>query len=288
MVPSNNQAALTRLLAQRFPAVDTAGFYYEPVAGLSSASWRIRCGDSVWLARPQTRDGAELGTRRQREYQRLRHMSAHQLAPRPLINRDGWLVVEWLEGHPASAQDFIRLIDEGALARLLCRLHQLPPCGYRWALPALLAQHWQSMDARRRTPGLLRWHRHFQRRRQPAMLAYAPLHLDVHAANLLLTPTRGPMLIDWEYAADGDIAMELAFLIRGNVLSGAQQQRLLQTYQQQRPGFTLTALTHSVAQWLPWVDYLILMWFEVRWRQTGDGYFLAQANASRRRLGLVQ
>lgn len=287
MAPFNNQPALMRLLAQRFPAVDTAGFHYEPITGLSSESWRIRFGENVWLARPQTPEGTTLGTCRQREYRLLRQMSEHRLAPAPLLCRDGWLIVAWQKGVILSRETFAQCLDDGRVARLLCRLHRLPRAGYHLALSAQLARHWQHMDARRRTPALLRLHRYFQHAPQPAMLAYAPLHLDVHAENVLMTPAQHLMLIDWEYAADGDIALELAFLMRSNALDDAQQQRLLETYQQQRPGLALAALTRSVRQWLPWVDYLILMWFEVRWHQTGQTCFLSGATLSRCRLGLA-
>ncbi len=37
----------------------------------------------------------------------------------------------------------------------------------------------------------------------------APLHMDVHAGNIVHT-AGGLRLIDWEYAGDGDIALELA------------------------------------------------------------------------------
>ena len=37
----------------------------------------------------------------------------------------------------------------------------------------------------------------------------SPLHMDVHAGNLVHSAS-GLKLIDWEYAGDGDIALELA------------------------------------------------------------------------------
>lgn len=44
---------------------------------------------------------------------------------------------------------------------------------------------------------------------EPRPLRLAPLHMDVHGDNIVLT-SAGLRLIDWEYAGDGDIALELA------------------------------------------------------------------------------
>ncbi len=45
--------------------------------------------------------------------------------------------------------------------------------------------------------------------REPRPLSLSPLHMDVHAGNLVHSAS-GLKLIDWEYAGDGDIALELA------------------------------------------------------------------------------
>ncbi|WP_440863127.1 phosphotransferase [Symbiopectobacterium purcellii] len=286
MVPSNSKVALERLLAQHFPAVDTAGFHFDAVNGSGRGCWRVRVDDPQLLARPQTTGAAQLGVFRQREYRVLRQLSARQLAPKPVVYRDGWLIVEWASGATVSAQDFSCLLENGSLAQLLSQLHRQPCCGFRLNLPMQFTRHWQNMDPRRRSPALLRWHHHFQRKAPPDLLAWAPLHLDVHSENVLITPQGSLLLIDWEYAADGDIGLELALLVRGNGLDVESQRHLLRTYQQQRPGLCAQALNASVQQWLPWADYLILMWCEVCWHQTGQTAFLAAGSASRRALGL--
>ena len=254
--------------------------------GSGRGCWRVRVGERELLARPQTPEAAQLGVSSQREYRVLRQLSARHLAPKPVVYRDGWLIVEWAAGATASAQDFSCVLENGSLAQLLSQLHCQPCCGFRLNLPMQFTRHWQHMDPCRRTPALLRWYHHFQRVAPPDLLAWAPLHLDVHSENVLITPQGTLLLIDWEYAADGDIGLELALLVRGNGLDIASQRRLLQTYQQLRPGLCAQALNASVQQWLPWADYLILMWWEVCWHQTGQTAFLAAGSASRRALGL--
>lgn len=281
----NIKQQLTELVRHYFPAVDTAGFHFEPISGLSSESWRISGPDIEWLARPQSTWGRQTGTDRQREFHLLRRMDAVGLAPRPLLWRRDWLIIEWVPGRIATADEFADLLANGALAGVLSRIHQQPCSGYPLDLRALFARHWQQMDARRRSPALLRLHQHFQRSSWPTPLAYAPLHLDVHAENLLITEP-GIMLIDWEYASDGDIAFEMAFIFRANQMDIPAQLDFLATYQRHRPGLSAGRLYRHVMQWLPWVDYLVLMWFEVRWRQTRQDRFLRALPALRRQLGL--
>lgn len=48
----------------------------------------------------------------------------------------------------------------------------------------------------------------------------------------------------------------------------------------------IARLSRQIQQWLPWVDYLMLMWFEVRWQQTADPIFLAWAAPLRQRFNL--
>jgi thiamine kinase len=45
-------------------------------------------------------------------------------------------------------------------------------------------------------------------------------------------------------------------------------------------------LQAQVQRWLPWVDYLMLLWFEVRWQQSGDVEFLRWGAALRRQFCL--
>ncbi|PWC14178.1 thiamine kinase [Brenneria roseae subsp. americana] len=285
MDPFNIKQQLTELVHQFFPAVSTAGFHFEPISGLSSESWRISGPDIEWLARPQSALGRQTGTDRQREFHLLRQMAAAGLAPRPLLWRRDWLIIEWVPGRIATADEFSALLTRGALAGCLSRIHQQPCSGYPLDLRTLFSRHWQQMDPRRRSPALLRWHQHFQRLPLPAWFAYAPLHLDVHADNVLLT-SNGMMLIDWEYASDGDIAFEMAFIFRANQMDTPAQINFLETYQRHRPGFSVERLYRHVVLWLPWVDYLVLMWFEVRWQQTRQDRFLQALPSLRRQLGL--
>ncbi|WJV52104.1 phosphotransferase [Prodigiosinella aquatilis] len=277
---------LVALIRQVIPTVVATGFHLVPISGLSSENWRICTSQGDWLARPQLLAGLQIGTDRQREFVILRQMAAHGLSPRPLCWQQGWLIIEWLSGHIATQETFIDAVNDGSLAVSLARLHQQAGYGFPLDLKTRFVRHWQLMDPGRRSPTLLKRHQMFQHRRLPEGGIFAPLHLDIHAGNLLQKQDQW-WFIDWEYAADGDIALEVAGLFRANDLNEASQQRFLDAYCHQWPGLCPDVLGHRVYQWLPWVDFMILMWYEVRWQQTHQKSFLQAADAMRLRLGIT-
>ncbi|WP_192458656.1 phosphotransferase [Musicola keenii] len=285
MAQSINNNALTALIGQILPAASTAGFYLAPVRGLSGESQRIDSPLGRWLARSDSGAGRLMGVCRRREFRVLRHVDGQSLAPSPVAYRDGWLIVAWIPGVPLTPSDIPARLVDGTLADMLAQLHHLPVYGYPLPLKALLDSHWRHMSPARRTPALLRLHRRFMRSPLPPTLRLSPLHLDIHADNVLAIEG-GCRLIDWEYAADGDIALELAALYRAMASEAASWQTFLTDYCRHWRGIPLPLLTRRIGQWLPWVDYLMLMWFEVRWCQTGEPACRCSAQSLRQRMGL--
>jgi thiamine kinase len=271
MATSNTEIQLRQLLNNRLPAVNTAGCRFSQVEGLSGESWRIE-GDNVQLlARQQTEGKRALGVSRWREG-RVLGRSGQSVGPQVRLQHPAWLIVEWLEGERLDETAFAALNASGKLAAFTARLHQQRRSGYPLDLQQQLTGYWQQIDRRRLTPAWLAWQQHFMRNKMPNPLMLAPLHMDIHAGNLLVQGER-LRLIDWEYAADGDIALELAALFRFNQFSPSVRQQFLAQYTQY--GYAdLPRLAAQVQRWIPWVDYLMLMWFEVRWQQCRDPVFL--------------
>jgi thiamine kinase len=283
MATLNSEAELRRLISHRLPAVNTAGCRFSPVQGLTGESWRIEGEGIDLLARQQTQDKYGLGVSRRREG-RLLQRCGGGIGPQILLQTSGWLIVQWLTGESISESSFLALNESGELAALMAQLHHRPLSGYRLNLQQQFAHYWQQLDRRRITPAWLGWQRAFMQSTPPQPLMLAPLHMDIHAGNLLMQGER-LRLIDWEYAADGDIALELAALFRFNQFSSAAQQHFLRHYVQQ--GYAdRWQLAAQIQRWLPWVDYLMLMWFEVRWWQSGDREFLRWGAALYRRFCL--
>lgn len=283
MAPLPAEAVLRRLIESELPAVKTAGCRFSPVQGLTGESWRIEGEGVQLLARQQSAEKTALGVSRRREAKVLRS-AGEGLGPQVLIQNNQWIILEWLPGDVVTEAHFTRLNQQGDLARLVARLHQRPLSGYPLNLHSQFARYWQQLDRRRLTPAWLRLHQRFLQARLPSPLKIAPLHMDIHPGNLI-AQGEGVRLIDWEYAADGDIALEIAALFRSNAWSAGNQQHFLQHYSQQ--GYNdLPLLSTQVQRWLPWVDYLMLLWFEVRWQQTGDSEFLRWGAVQRRRFCL--
>jgi thiamine kinase len=254
---------------QQFPAVKTAGCHFEPVAGLTGESWRVTSDGLDLLARLQSTDKARLGVSRRREFTVLQRMRSLRIAPVAYHMGREWLLVEWLPGKVLSTEQFTAEAGNGELAALVALLHRQRPSGYPLDLRQQFERYWQAIDRRHLSPRWLHLQRDFLRQKPPVALKVAPLHMDIHAGNLLRSP-HGLQLIDWEYAADGDIALELAALFRGNCWSMSQQQVFLRDYCQNSANISPVTLQRQIARWTPWVDYLMLLWFEVRWQQTKD------------------
>lgn len=265
----NIKASLERLITQHLPAVNSAGCHLTPVAGLTGESWKIATPKSTLLARLQSADKTALGVDRQREKSVLQHVQTLQIAPQIRLFSPPWLVVEWLEGERCDAQFFSQSNSMSTLSERVVALQRLAPCGNRLNLPQQFARYWQHIDHSRLTPRWLRLHQYYGRQPMPTPLKLAVMHMDIHPGNLI-NSSRGLQLIDWEYAADGDIALELAALFRGNGWSTTQQQAFLTAYKAAGGYQDSIRLQRQIRRWMPWVDYLMLMWFEVRWQQTGD------------------
>ncbi|WP_283603010.1 phosphotransferase [Serratia proteamaculans] len=284
MAPLHTEAALRRLIENQLPAVKTAGCRFSPVQGLTGESWRIEGEGVQLLARQQSAEKSALGVSRRREA-RMLCRAGKGIGPQVLAQNNQWIILQWLDGDVVTEAGFAQLNECGDLAELMAGLHRQPLSGYSLNLQRQFAHYWPQLDPQRLTPAWLRLHQHFLHRRPPMPLKRAPLHMDIHPGNLIADGDR-LRLIDWEYAADGDIALDIAALFRGNAWMPADQQRYLQHYV--RTGYSdLPLLRAQVQRWLPWVDYLMLLWFEVRWQQTGDPEFLRWGAVLHRRFCLI-
>lgn len=268
---SNNNNPLTRdeILSRYFPQ-------YRPAVatsqGLSGGSCII-AHDTHRIVLRRHHDPDAPPAHFLRHYRALSQLPA-SLAPRALFYTPGWMAVEYLHGVVNSA-----LPDADELAALLYHLHQQPRFGWRIALSPLLAQYWSCCDPARRTPFWLRRLKQLQKNGEPRPLRLAPLHMDVHGDNIVLT-SAGLRLIDWEYAGDGDIALELAAVW----VEDERQHRQLANAYAACARIDARQLWRQIRLWHPWVIMLKAGWFEYRWRQTGEQQFIRLADETWRQL----
>lgn len=295
---SSIDPALGRLIAQQFPAAKSAGSFF-PLTGLTGQTGKVVIGDKILLARHQHPENTIPGVDRQREYHILRKLSGSGLGPAVYGFADRWLLLGWQPGEVLNPQQFLQQLD--ALVPLVARLHTQPLSGYRLSLLRLLELYWLMSRPARRHCGWLRALRRLQRQGEPKPLRLALLHMDIHAGNVLSsrqldgrqTASKGDemlpkveagnvtvgqqlRLIDWEYAGDGDVALELAAIVAGNGLNGQQQAQLTAAYaasQQLAPA----VLARQMQRWQPWLKLLMASWYELRWQQTQEETFFTLA-----------
>lgn len=258
------------LITRYFPAAQAAGTV-SVVEGLSGGLVRIDTGSQTFAARRRLTQAIP-GVSLSRQYRTLRHLESG-IGPQPHLLADGWLVTEWLEGEPCA-----NAVPVAALAALLRRLHTQPRFGWGISLRRLLAFYWQQAQPERRSLQWLRTLRRLYQQGEPSVLKLAPLHMDVHGDNLIYTDS-GLRLIDWEYAGDGDIALELAATGLGD--------ELIEAYAAQS-GFSPAVLARQVKRWHPWVQTLMASWYERRWQQTREQHFIQLADDAWRRLQFME
>ena len=260
MAAYNIDADLQALINTQQPAALSAGYFF-PLHGLTGLSGRVEYENQRWLARRTPPQPIPFISRR-REWRLLRRLTASGLAPRALARNRRWLLLEWLPGAPMTEAEFF--VRQPELVMLLTRLHHQPLSGYRLRLLPLLGHYWQR--CRERHPRWLRRLHQLARRGEPAPLRLGLLHMDIHPGNLLSQPLR---LIDWEYAADGDVALELAALVSANGLTPEQRAGLLAHYARLNH-LNLAVLERQVRRWQPWLRLLLASWYQLRWEQSGD------------------
>lgn len=225
--------------------------------GLSGNSWRPRTQqDEIHRLTPLQ---PLPFVNRQREYRILRKLRGARLGSKAKGFAAGELRVEWTQGRTLAPSDFSP--ENTELIALLIRLHQHPLLGYRLPLVTLLQRYWQL--CRQRHPGWLSELQRLQRRGEPHPLRLVPLHMDLHPGNVITTDT-GLVLIDWEYSADGDIALELATLC----LQDADQATAWITAYAQAFSLDTETLRIQVKRWQPWLRLLQASWYQLKAEQT--------------------
>lgn len=236
-----------------------------PLAGgLTNRSWRLdTLHGSYWLrlgcARPE-----RLGIDRRRELSAHRAAVEAGLAPairfaEPAL---GILVLDWLD---ERAWQQLTPAGMARLAQTLIRLHGLSPGLPLLELQAQLARYLRRLaciptDIAALLPL-------FER---PALNPpYTPVfcHHDLNGTNLL---GPRPWLIDWEYAALGDAAFELAVIWDSFALDEPAGDELVNRYAGAGGDISLA----RVRARLPWVQLLTALWAALQWQDTADSRYL--------------
>lgn len=175
----------------------------------------------------------------------------------------GILLLDWLSepNWQQLTQSQAQAPNLSLLITKIAHLHRLTP-----ALKPLSLQAQAELYLRQLTPlssELKRYARCFE---QPRLnLDYQPVfcHHDLNAANVL---GARPWLIDWEYAAFGDAAFELAVLADSFQLDEQAATQLLAEYN--AAGGEVSEARFQARR--PWVQWLTVLWAALQYQYTAQ------------------
>lgn len=265
-----SDVSLDTFLTRHFPAAQAAGSL-SALQGLSGGSLLLDTPQGKRLLRRRNHDAVPRYAFA-RLYRALRQLPV-DIAPRVHCLDGDWLMLDYLPGEVKST-----LPPMPQLAALLYHLHAQRRFGWRITLLPLLHRYWQHSVPGRRTPFWLRRLNRLTRQGEPRPLRLVPLHMDVHPGNLVWQEET-PRLIDWEYAGDGDIALELAAVWCDDATRAA----LVAAYAR-LAGICESTLRQQVARWQPWVAMLMAGWYEERFAHTQQQQFIALADEAWRQV----
>ncbi|MEQ4923710.1 phosphotransferase [Proteus hauseri] len=290
----SHYAKLLNVLQALFPTTTLSDWTITALAGLGGGSFRVQYAEIDWVARYYGIEKTALFVRARKEYAILKQLSGSDLSPNVATRCGEWFFLHWQEGKHLSHKQLFSVYLQ-PLAQKIATLHQLKPFGYPLDLCHELSVYWYGIDKNRLSPKWLRLQRDFLHQPHHNLIKYAPAHMDLHPTNILLSDS-GIKFIDWEYAADIDIADSLMTFFAANQLDVEQQTQFLHYYCsyhshgfQAKEGifYSVEQLRKRIISREPFIFYMMLMWYEVRWQQTKDESFLIMSESLRRYFSLM-
>jgi len=218
-----------------WPPLAAARIVREVSTSPLTQSWLVESASGLQVLRVDQPAAVGLTPARSGELSVLQAIDGSAIGPAAgAVDVDrGLSLVEYLSGRPLTPSELSDAQRVAQIAELLVRLHSLEVQGLR-QLPVL-----DLAAAARRYAGVAADAASLRdvalvEQLAPRLVAEAgPLvlaHNDVHPGNLVVCDDNTLRLIDWEYAALGPRAFELASFIEQTGLSAAMQQVLLDTY----------------------------------------------------------
>lgn len=187
--------------------------------GLCNRLYRLTSNEGIFALRCNHSGSEQLGVDREQERRVLAAIGGQVWSPEVLECEPGWLLSRWVEGKPPAQGE---LTDWEELAALMQSVHaiqaEVSVLNMARRLEDLVASGPVWPEAAASGLALL-----LGRYELPERLCLC--HNDWHPGNLLVT-TNGWVLLDWEYAALGDPAMDVAAACQGFALTEAQASAL--------------------------------------------------------------
>lgn len=205
---------------------------YPLAGGLVNRCFLLQLADERCFLREGIPHSHALGIDRYRELYLLQDSLATELSPALLFAdpETGLLVTRWVDSTPESLSYWQKEEGLQTLARLLVSIHRSPLCKGYSAITLDLGNQIRFYLSR---ICVRRSEQTFFANRALALLDRLPLspsvlcHNDLNPGNILC---RGRWIVDWEYAAWGDAAFDIAIACRAFDLSLQQRKSLMEHY----------------------------------------------------------
>lgn len=252
---------LHTLLDQLKPQIGASVSVSRIEQALTNACYRLKSPLGKFALRVNNPTSQRFGIDRSREQAVLTVIADQPFAPSLIEVSEHWLLSRWCSSQPQDVAN-----NPEALLTLLTQVRNtpIPPT----LKPLLVSEQILHLSAHQQSPLPKTVVKHIQRLcaqyRPPQQLPLC-FH-DWHSGNLLGTDEQ-PILIDWEYAAPGDPAIDLACLCQGMQLSNTQSVAMAQAFdfseERWREASRLTQLMSA-------------LWYGVRFKHPFDATILKE------------
>lgn len=231
----------------------------KKLAGLTACSQLVELENGEkYVLRRQNKRATDYGVNYQQEFSLLEALQPLEFTPKPYQSSTNETLLHWIEGNIPSAFSPI-LLEK--LARHLARLHTFP------IQAVCVGEKIAKLDLAERYHFL--WCKLTPQKQQklsfsPPFPRISPLdhticHHDIHLGNLV-EQGEHLYLIDWEYAALSDPALDIAMLFYANRLSHTEQTHFLNTYLA-HTSYSQREFEQQIQRYLPEVNKLSLLWY---------------------------
>ncbi|EKT56391.1 Thiamine kinase [Providencia sneebia DSM 19967] len=275
-------ASLLSLLGRTFSEVSPHQWEITPLNGLSGGTYHLKSSFLHVIARISSKAQTSLFVDRRKEMRVLQQLRHFGHAPKALARNAHWLLLSWCKGEHPSEERFYTSQFQSSLADVVAKLHTQPLLSYSLPLRNEIIHYGRLIDKKRYSPQWHKLHGFFLAAKMPNILKLAPAHMDIHRGNILIDEKSQLILLDWEYAANTDIALSLETYFQANQLNKMQRQFFLSDYCDKHNAYSnRQKLAHHCNLWEPWVKYMMLMWYEVQWNQSKKDVFLLHSKPLR-------
>lgn len=288
----SNVRALYSLLACYYPRILQQNWEITSLIGLSGGSYLVQAKHEInpviLIARADGKAQSSLYVNRSKEAKILKQLQQFTYSPKFIGRNNHWLLLNWCEGENPTSSAFLSTHFQSQLANIIGQLHCYPLFNYQLQLRHEIAHYGYLIDKKRQSPRWSKLHHQFLSIPMPKILKLAPAHMDIHHGNVVVDDKGKITLLDWEYAANTDIAFSLETYFQFNGLSEEQRDFFLNQYCITQGAYKdKQHLSHHCKLWAPWVKYMTLMWYEVQWNESHQPQFLLQSSSLRQYFNLL-